>query len=570
MLGQERADGCDRNVRRPLYREVVDAGRYGWKRNPTDTVLEGNRQRVPIAARQQFILATTAAMPHRADRVDDMGAGKLVCTGNLGLARLAPMELEAFQSELATRRAMDRAVHAATHRSPWYGKDTVHLRVGIEREKAELHGARHVPLGAAPLSSTLFYAASTSADKMASEGKRGHAMARIISIGAQGFEDLRENDYFYVDKTGFVRDWWLSSDVATLVCRPRRFGKTLNLDTVRCFLSMEFAGRGEELFGGLEVWDDPKMRKLQGAVPVVALSFARVKALTFGDMLADICRITSRAVDMHRYLRGWEGLTANDQIMLDEIRPDMDGTTCADALNLLCVLLRRYHGVSPVILLDEYDAPMECAWTHGYWEEASGFMRQLMNSTFKTNPALGRALITGVTRFSRESIFSDLNNLLVVTATTPIYQTSFGFTQAEVDAALEEYGLSGARDEARRWNDGFAFGGIEHIYNPWSVTQLLQFGEFRTYWANTSGNGLVSKVVRRGDENLKTTSRNSCAAERSRRSSTSRSCSPSWRQGTTLHGHYYSPPATSPHRDPCPQTSRRHLTLCASPTTRCG
>ncbi len=329
-------------------------------------------------------------------------------------------------------------------------------------------------------------------------------MARTISIGAQGFEDLRENDYFYVDKTGFVRDWWLSGDVATLVCRPRRFGKTLNLDTVRCFLSMEFARRGEELFGGLEVWDDPKMRKLQGAVPVVALSFARVKALTFGDMLADICRITSRAVDMHRYLRGWEGLTANDQIMLDEIRPDMDGTTCADALNLLCDLLRRYHGVSPVILLDEYDAPMECAWTHGYWEEASGFMRQLMNSTFKTNPALGRALITGVTRVSRESIFSDLNNLLVVTATTPIYQTSFGFTQAEVDAALEEYGLSGARDEARRWYDGFAFGGIEHIYNPWSVTQLLQFGEFRTYWANTSGNGLVSKVVRRGDENLKT------------------------------------------------------------------
>ena len=328
-------------------------------------------------------------------------------------------------------------------------------------------------------------------------------MARTISIGAQGFEDIRANGYFYVDKTGFVRDWWLSGDSVTLVCRPRRFGKTLNLDTVRCFLSTDLAGRGEELFGGLEVWDDPAMRALQGTVPVVALSFARVKQSDFEAMRARVNAIMVAAVQSHGYLRGWDGLTDADRDALARVTADMSPTTCADVPNLLCRLLEAYHGTKPVVLLDEYDAPMEVAWTGGYWNEASGFMRDLMNSTFKTNPSLGRGLITGVTRVSRESIFSDLNNLVVVTASTPIYQTCFGFTQAEVDAALEEYGLSPKRDAVRDWYDGFTFGGVGHVYNPWSVTQYLQFAEFRAWWANTSGNGLVSEVVRRGDEDLK-------------------------------------------------------------------
>ena len=329
-------------------------------------------------------------------------------------------------------------------------------------------------------------------------------MARTISIGAQGYEGLRANGYFYVDKTGFVRDWWRAGDAVTLICRPRRFGKTLNLDTVRCFLSAEFAGRGEELFGGLEVWGDPGMRALQGTVPVVALSFAKVKATCYDDMLRVICGIVSREVDGHPELRGWEGLTDGDRERLAAVRPSMDAATCADAINLLCDLLRRRHGVAPVVLLDEYDAPMEAAWVYGYWDRAVGFLRQLMNATFKTNPALGRALITGVTRVSRESIFSDLNNLTVVTTSTPKYQTCFGFTQAEVDEALAEYGMASLRDDVRAWYDGFVFDGVGHIYNPWSLTQFLESGGFfDAYWANTSGNGLVSEVVRGGDDELK-------------------------------------------------------------------
>ena len=329
-------------------------------------------------------------------------------------------------------------------------------------------------------------------------------MARVISTGAQGFEDLRLNGYFYVDKTGFVSDWWHSGDVVTLVCRPRRFGKTLNLDTVRCILSTEFAGRGDELFGGLSVWDDPSMRALQGTVPVVSISFANVKAPTFAGMLKGVCNIVAAAVDAHDYLRAWEGLTENEALRLRVVRSDMDAVTCADALNLLCGLLRRYHGVAPVVLMDEYDTPMQEAWVGGFWDEACSFMRQLMNSTFKTNSALGRALITGVTRVSRESVFSDLNNLRVITTSSPAYQTCFGFTQDELDAALNEYGMSDRCEEVCRWYDGFTFGGVPHVYNPWSVTQFLKNeGVFQAYWANTSGNGLVSEVVRNADGRVK-------------------------------------------------------------------
>ena len=329
-------------------------------------------------------------------------------------------------------------------------------------------------------------------------------MARTISIGAQGFEDLRLRNNLYVDKTGFVRDWWESDDAVTLVCRPRRFGKTLNLDTVRCFLSAEFAGRGEELFGGLEVWGDPAMRGLQGTVPVVAMSFAKCKASTWADTLASIKRVIRVAVSAHDYLLESDAVAEGERAFLARVSDDIPDEVAADATNQLCSALRAHWGTRPVVLLDEYDAPMERAWVGGFWDEASDFMRQLMNSTFKTNPALGRGLITGVTRVSRESIFSDLNNLEVVTASSEKYRTSFGFAQAEVDAALAEYGLADKSDDVARWYDGFTFGGQGHVYNPWSVTKFLESGgRFDTWWANTSGNGLVSEVVRHGDEELK-------------------------------------------------------------------
>ncbi len=335
-------------------------------------------------------------------------------------------------------------------------------------------------------------------------------MARTISTGAQGFEDLRVRNNFYVDKTGFVREWWLGDDAVTLVCRPRRFGKTLNLDTVRCFLSTDFAGRGEELFGGLDVWEGgtgaerDAMRALQGTMPVVSVSFARCKGTSAVEILASVRQVLRIAVEEHDYLRDSPRLTRGDFAFLDSVTDHMETTVATSSLGQLCSMLRRHHGVAPVILLDEYDSPMQEAWTGGFWDEVSSFMRTLMNSTFKSNPALGRGLITGVTRVSRESVFSDLNNLRVITTSSPAYQTSFGFTQEEVDESLREFGLSEERDRVRHWYDGFVFGGVAHIYNPWSMTQFLENGGiFDAYWANTSSNGLVSSVVRRGGARLK-------------------------------------------------------------------
>ena len=329
-------------------------------------------------------------------------------------------------------------------------------------------------------------------------------MARAINIGAQGFEDMRIHGDFYVDKTGFLRDWWQARDQVSLICRPRRFGKTLNLDTVRCFLSTKFAGRGEELFGGLDVWEDCAIRALQGSVPVVAMSFADVKGSTIDETLAGLRQVVAGAVEDHDYLRDSDALTDGDRAFLARVSDDMPTEVAVRAIKRLCAMLRRHWGVAPVVLLDEYDSPMESAWTAGFWEGASDFLRQLMNATFKTNPALGRGLITGVTRVSRESIFSDLNNLQVVTASSKNYRTAFGFTEKEVKSALAEYGLADRFDTVRDWYDGFTFGGVSGVYNPWSITKFLESdGVVDAYWANTSGNALVSEAIRRGASSLK-------------------------------------------------------------------
>ena len=292
-------------------------------------------------------------------------------------------------------------------------------------------------------------------------------MARDISIGSQSFEDIRTRGYFYVDKTGFVRDWWLSGDPVTLICRPRRSGKTLALQTVECLLSTRYAGRGEEIFGGLAAWEDPAMRAVQGTIPVAALSFARCKGATLDDCLASVRQVIRVAVDSHRYLRDSSAMTTDDLAFLSRVSDDMDAPTATSCLGQLCRMLEAHHHVKPVVLLDEYDCPMQEAWTGGFWDEMVAFMRALMNATFKTNPSLGRGLITGATCVSRESVFSDLNNLSVVTTSTPLYQTAFGFTQDEVDAALGEFDLTDECQGVRDWYDGFVFGGVEDIYNLW-------------------------------------------------------------------------------------------------------
>ena len=323
-----------------------------------------------------------------------------------------------------------------------------------------------------------------------------------VSIGNQGFDDIRENKYFYIDKTGLIKEWWSSGDAVTLITRPRRFGKTLNMSMLNCFFSNRYADRGD-LFEGLSVWEDEKYRQLQGTYPVIFLSFADVKQNDLQGALWKIKKIIFNIYQQYAWLGSWEGLMAVEREQFVGITPDMEDTAAQSAIQDLCSYLSRYYKKKVIVILDEYDTPMQEAYIHGYWDEFTAFMRSLFNATFKTNPYLERAVMTGITRVSKESIFSDLNNLAVVTTTSDRYSTAFGFTQEEVFKSLDDMGLGERRDNVKRWYDGFVFGEHRDIYNPWSITNFLKEKKLRPYWASTSSNGLVSRLIQTAPSDIK-------------------------------------------------------------------
>ncbi len=327
-------------------------------------------------------------------------------------------------------------------------------------------------------------------------------MARTVGIGHQDFEDLRLKDNFYVDKTNFIKEWWESDDVVTLIARPRRFGKTLNISMLEKFFSVKYAGRGE-LFEGLSIWEDEKYREIQGTYPVIALSFARVKATTFEDARKEICYLIWELYNQFDFLLDGDYLNEDERKNYKKVSAEMEKYIAAGTLRALSDYVLRYYGRKAILLLDEYDTPMQEAYVYGYWEEMAEFIRNLFNSTFKTNPYLERALMTGITRVSKESIFSDLNNLKVITTTSDEYAESFGFTEEEVFSALEEFDMSGNREDVKRWYDGFTFGRKTDIYNPWSIINYLDTGKLRAYWANTSSNSLAGKLIREGNADIK-------------------------------------------------------------------
>lgn len=327
-------------------------------------------------------------------------------------------------------------------------------------------------------------------------------MSRTVAIGVQDFETIIVNNYFYVDKTEFIREWWESGDSVTLITRPRRFGKTLNMSMTEQFFSLEYAGRSD-LFERLSVWEREEYRELQGTYPVIAVSFARVKENTYQKAYEKICQIITDLYIKYSFLRDSEALTDKDREYFDRISTDMRDSDATSALYQLSNYLYRHYGKKVIILLDEYDTPMQEAYVDGYWEELVSFTRSLFNSTFKTNPYIERGLMTGITRISHESMFSDLNNIKIVTTTTDKYMKSFGFTEGEVFAAMDTYGLSGQKENVKFWYDGFTFGSQSDIYNPWSIINFLDEKRFDTYWANTSSNRLVGKIIREASKDIK-------------------------------------------------------------------
>ncbi len=327
-------------------------------------------------------------------------------------------------------------------------------------------------------------------------------MKKTVAIGIQDFEELITSNCFYIDKTDFIREWWDSRDKVTLITRPRRFGKTLNMSMLERFFSMAYAGRGS-VFQGLSIWEGEGYRQLQGTYPVISLSFAAVKEQSFTDARRKICQIIALQYEECAPLLDPSKLTEQDLAFMGRVTVDMDNVDASLSLFRLSKMLARCCGKKVIILLDEFDTPMQEAYVNGYWDEMAAFTRTVFNATFKTNPWLERAVMTGITRVSKESVFSDLNNLKVVTTTSKEYATAFGFTEQEVFAALDAQGLGGEKEGVKKWYDGFTFGDCPDIYNPWSILNFLDTGQFDAYWANTSSNSLVSKLVREGGRNIK-------------------------------------------------------------------
>ncbi|MCR4745503.1 MAG: ATP-binding protein [Lachnospiraceae bacterium] len=325
-------------------------------------------------------------------------------------------------------------------------------------------------------------------------------MRRTVGLGIQDFEDTIKSRNFYIDKTKFISEWWKGNDGVTLITRPRRFGKTLMLSTVEKFFSIR-QENSRELFNGLEVSKDSTMMQECGKWPVLFISFANVKSGSYEDAIGQFNWILTELALRMGFLK--EGMSDKDLEFYDNISYDMDVRTAGQCLNTYCRWLSDHYGKKVIILIDEYDTPMQEAYVNGYWDKIVEFMRNMFNGTLKTNPYLHKALLTGITRVSRESLFSDLNNLKVITNSSEKYADCFGFTEKEVFDSLDEYGYSEEKEEVKKWYDGFKFGNTEGIYNPWSIISFLQEGKYQPYWANTSSNSLVSKLVKEGDGEIK-------------------------------------------------------------------
>ena len=327
-------------------------------------------------------------------------------------------------------------------------------------------------------------------------------MPRTISIGRQSYETIITKKNFYIDKTLFIKDWWENKDSVTLIIRPRRFGKTLNLDMLNCFFSTKYKDRAE-LFEGLKIWEYEEYRKMQGTYPVIFLSFAGIKERDYESAVYGISRNISKLYADNAYLMTSPKLLESEKREIKKRAEKIERYEIPYTINELCSYIsKHYCGKKVIIFLDEYDTPLQEAYVNGYWNEMSGLIRSLFNNTFKTNENLSRAVLTGITRVSKESMFSDLNNLELCTMSSEKYKEYFGFTEKEVFEAMDEYGYKN-REEVKYWYDGFTIGTEHGMYNPWSIINFLDKGILAPYWSNSSSNTLADQLLREGDAGQK-------------------------------------------------------------------
>ncbi|MBR1628349.1 MAG: AAA family ATPase [Lachnospiraceae bacterium] len=351
-----------------------------------------------------------------------------------------------------------------------------------------------------------------------------------IGMGYEFYKRFVDEKLYYVDKTLLIRDVVEQGGTVTLFTRPRRFGKTLALTTLQTFFELEYDYDGNVVdnaryFTGKKIMEaSPEILAMQGQYPVLFMTLKSAKQPNFKNAFYQLRNVIASEVDRHRYLLESEKLNDEDK---DKIRTWLAATlhsysydeegdrelekdigAFATAIGDLCKLLKKHHDKNVIILIDEYDVPLENAYYAGFYRQMVGFIRSMFESALKTNTALERAIITGCLRISKESIFTGLNNLVINSVRGTGFSEGFGFTQEETEAMLAAYGLSEKTEEVRKWYNGYLFGNTE-IYNPWSVTHYvyskvidgMQFPE--PYWANTSGNAIIKDLVEQADEETK-------------------------------------------------------------------
>lgn len=321
---------------------------------------------------------------------------------------------------------------------------------------------------------------------------------RPIAIGVSDFRNIIANNCFYVDKTKFIEELVNDMTAVHLITRPRRFGKTLNLSMLKYFYDIEGNTENRKLFDGLYISNFLAMSE-QGKYPVIFLSFKDVKADSSLEMRENIAILMKNLYDKFEYIR--EKLNQSNLMEFDEIWLKKDNANLRGALLNLCSYLKEYYNQDVILLIDEYDTPMVSAYEHGYYDEIKMFFTTLYGSALKENPALKKAVLTGIMRISKENIFSGLNNVKVNSILEEDFAEYFGITEKEVEESLIEYGLEERLPEVQKWYNGYIFGGVR-VYNPFSITNFLDRKKIMPYWVNTSSNTLINKVLKEASSSI--------------------------------------------------------------------
>lgn len=333
-------------------------------------------------------------------------------------------------------------------------------------------------------------------------------LSKRLPIGRDGWAQAAES-YVLVDKTMLIADIIDAGYAATLFCRPRRFGKSLNMTMLKAFFEIPPASEPAAtdlapLFEGTEIWEaeNGRYRQYQGAFPVIYLSLNAVKRLSWHEARDGLRAIVTSEYQRHRYLAESQSLTDDDKAYFARVRAaSATDEDYARSLLELARLLKRHHGRGVIILIDEYDAPVMAGYTNGYYNEVVSFLKSWLTGALKDGgAALEFSCLTGVQRISKESVFSDLNNIVVDTSLSTEFEERYGFTEAEVSALANHLGQEGHMEEARRWYDGYRFGTAD-VYNPWSVLRYFDAGcAPDVYWGNTSTNDVLGDLLRHADQ----------------------------------------------------------------------